>query len=250
MTILFAENTIKNLEQLYDNKEFEKLESELKKVDDKYIEHPAIKFFQATVENEPAKAVKIYKELLNSHPESTYADDALCRLGQFYYVEGDFEKARQHFSFLSRNYPNSPLKDDAQYLYCLCIMAQGKIDSAKLFLNTLINKSPRSQFVDLAILDLENLKGIFDNTQEFPKHSQKRYYTIELGRFQNRNNAERVVKELEKKYSFVSIGEKKYNGTLYYLVLLGKFQTEMDAEKFASGFIAHKVNNYKVILYQ
>ena len=84
-------------------------------------------------------------------------------------MQKKYDLAAKYYSFLTRRYPSSTLKDDAQYLFCQCKLAQGKLDSAHIFLQAFIKNAPRSPYVDLAVMDLES-SGSWNSNIEINEH--------------------------------------------------------------------------------
>ncbi len=68
-------------------------------------------------EEKPQTAIKLYEEILNFLPNSPNRDKALFLMG-FVYSEQlkDFVKAKEIFEKFIKEYPQSDLKDDAEYL--------------------------------------------------------------------------------------------------------------------------------------
>lgn len=55
-----------------------------------------------------------FRRLVVEHPGGPYSDDALLRLGQAAHAEGDLGAGAQYFRTLVRDYPSSPLRDEAR----------------------------------------------------------------------------------------------------------------------------------------
>jgi TolA-binding protein len=68
-------------------------------------------------EEKPQTAIKLYEEILNFLPNSPNRDKALFLMG-FVYSEQlkDYIKAKEIFEKFIKEYPQSDLKDDAEYL--------------------------------------------------------------------------------------------------------------------------------------
>ncbi|MBN1447269.1 MAG: SPOR domain-containing protein [Bacteroidetes bacterium] len=69
---------------------------------------PGVLFLEAVCEEEAEKAVDLYQRIVNEHPKSAWADDALNRLAQYSYAVGAYKTARTYVEQLVRDYPQSP----------------------------------------------------------------------------------------------------------------------------------------------
>lgn len=247
-----APSEIEKLQRYFQESQFDKLKNDLPDVATKYPDNPIVLFLQGVLEKNPQMAMQYYRRVLNDYPTFEYADHALFRLGQYSYFEQNYQHAKHHFSRLARHYPESDLKDDAQYLYCQCLLAQGKKDSAKTFLKIFVQNAKRSPFVDLAVLDIERLGGIpLDELHGFTIHKESDHqifkYTIQVGAFKNLSNAERVINGLDNKFPFVEMGEKTLGNTVYHLVWIGKFKTKNQAREYARNYIAPYIDDYRIV---
>ncbi len=245
--MLFASD-IDLLESCFRNEQYDELKKELPLVAKKHADDPAVLFFQGFTTNDPDSAALFYQQVVDKHPDSQYADFALFRLGQYYFFMEDYTKARRRFSRLLRGYPSSYLKDDAQYLYCQCVLAQGKTDSAKLFLKAFVQNVRRSPYVDNAILDLESLGGI-STTVSQPKRqpAKKTFYSIQVASFKSFESAKKALFKLSKIYPHVEVGERTLGNTDYYLVYLGRFDSREKARQYARLYIKPHLQDYKVV---
>ena len=236
------------LETCFENEQFDALRQQLGRVAGKYPNNPAVLFFQGVSCTDPDSALFYYKQVASRYPDSKYAANAYLRLGQYYYFAGDYQQARQRFSALLRNYPSSYLKDDAQYLYCQCILAQGKTDSAKIFLKAFVQNVRRSSYVNSAILDLESLGGLSTNVAPEASAPQKKdFYSIRVASFKSFKSAKNALFKLSKIYPHVEVGERRLGNTNYYLVYLGRFHSRQKALHYAKLYIEPHLQEYEIV---
>jgi tetratricopeptide (TPR) repeat protein len=240
--------SVADVESLFEQEEFDALKSALPEVVAAFPNDPAVIFFQGFTHANPDQAVSFYKRVVDEFPSSKYADYAMFRLGQYYYFEGDFTLARRYYSRVFRSYPESDLRDDAQYLYCQCIMAEGKTDSAKLFLKTFVQNAKRSPYVDAAILDVESLGGLSQEalTASDQKKKQK-IFAIQVATYKNLSDARDAVHKLSRVFPNVKVGERTLGNTTYNRVLIGKFTTKDKAADYARLYIKPHLSEYKII---
>ena len=243
-----AATSIDELESYFKNERYDQLAHEVRRAPAYLVNDPAFLFFKAFISTTPDSALPLYQRIVDNFPTAKYADQALFRLGQYHYFSQDYAKARHLFSRLLRGYPGSYLKDDAQYLYCQCILAQGKTDSAKVFLKAFVQNVQRSPYVDSAILDLESLGGVsttMSNTQSQP--IQKTFYSIHVASFKSFESAKNALHKLSKIYPHVEVGERRLGNTDHYLVYLGRFDTQEKAQQYADLYIEPHLQEYKVV---
>jgi hypothetical protein len=73
----------------------------------KYPNNPGVLYLQGLLTKEGAEAVRIYQSIVDNHPKSEWADDALYRVYQFYQAIGLFRTAELKLNQLKRDYPRS-----------------------------------------------------------------------------------------------------------------------------------------------
>ena len=236
------------LESYFENEQYDVLRQQVGRLAGKYPNNPTVLFFKGYSSTDPDSALFYYQQVASRFPESKYAANAHYRLGQFYYFVGDYQQARQRFSTLLRSYPSSYLKDDAQYLYCQCIMAQGKTDSAKIFLKAFVQNVRRSPYVNSAILDLESLGGLSTNAAPVsaaPK--EKDFYSIRVASFKSFESAKNALFKLSNIYPHVEVSERRLGNTNYYIVYLGRFESRDKARQYAKLYIEPHLQDYEIV---
>ena len=76
--------------------------------------------------------------ILQNHPESNLADDALILIGKSYYFLGDLPPAERKFTEVISNYPNSEIVFEATLFLARTYMEQNKTENGLSILNDLI----------------------------------------------------------------------------------------------------------------
>ncbi len=72
-----------------------------------YPNSPGILFLHGVVAHDAVKALPLYEKIVQEHPESRWADDALWRIVQIYAVTGDTAQARRWLQEFEHRYPTS-----------------------------------------------------------------------------------------------------------------------------------------------
>jgi tetratricopeptide (TPR) repeat protein len=171
----------------FDKGEFDAARIEFEELLEEYPNHkiaPYVIYYIGRLTKYPAKALSYYQRVVDLYPESKVADNALYRVGQYYYAVNDYQKAYDSFRQVIKEYPKSDVIKDARV------------------------------WAEIAVQLVE-------------KPSQ--YYAIQIGAFQNKENAERLKEQFSQKGYTVQIVVNKF-----YKVWLGRFASREEAEKFKS----------------
>jgi len=247
-----SDSDIDLLEEFYTENHLDELEPLLSKAEQFSPNHPTVLYLRGLFEKDAPSALVYFENVYKNHKNSAFADDALFRILQYYYSISDYNKTRAYLSAFFREFTDSSLKEQAQYLYCRTIYAQGKEDSAKIFLRAFIKNVRNSPFVDLAIIDLENPDMW---SQARPSELSKDgtvsdsdfRYTIQIGAFTVKKNADRVREKFENDSHYVEIREKDINNRIYYAVWIGRFANRKQAREYAQKNIQKYNIDYKVV---
>jgi len=86
----------------------ESVRSEVSDLVDRYPNDPGIRYLQGLVTEDGTDAVRVFQGLVDRHPDSEWADDALYKVYQFYYSIGLYRTADLKMEQLRRDYPSSP----------------------------------------------------------------------------------------------------------------------------------------------
>jgi hypothetical protein len=92
----------------YQNGESEDLREEVSDLAERYPEDPGIRYLQGVVTEDGTDAVRIFQGLVDRHPQSEWADDALYRVYQFYVSIGLQRTADLKMAQMRNDYPDSP----------------------------------------------------------------------------------------------------------------------------------------------
>ena len=242
-----AQEVVDRVKSLYANDRLEELEEILPQAVELYPDHPTVRFMQGILEHDAQKAIAHFRYVFENSKNSDFADHALLRLGQFDYINGEYGDARKKFSYLARHYPDSRLKDDAQYLFCQSYLAEGKTDTARVFFKSFIDNAPQSPYSDLAIDDLESTGERGERQRENPENAVDSRYSIQIGAFRNRENAERVFAKFEEIVKTVQIVEKRVEGKIFYAVWIGSFTSKSAAKSFAKRIVEKYTSEYRLV---
>lgn len=182
----------------------EEVKDELADLKDDYPESPSVMFLEGVLTENGQQAVLIYQNVVDSYPDSRYADAALYRIFSYYYALGLYETARKKLNQLTSNYPESPY----------------------------ISIARENRFPDDGDLSNQDEADSQVDTQEVSKIEQEYRFTIQAGAFTNSSNAQSLMQNFERSGIYSEVRDKTIGGTTFHVVYVGKFVSLDDAESF------------------
>jgi rare lipoprotein A len=120
------------------------------------------------------------------------------------------------------------------------------LDNGKSVMVTINDRGPfvKGRVIDLSYAAAQALGMVEEgvakvrvevvDTKAAPTHPPGGSFTIQVGAFIDRSNAVRLMAELQKTYTAVSITELKTSENIYYRVRVGRFRTREEAYEIAS----------------
>ncbi|MDR3610400.1 MAG: SPOR domain-containing protein [Ignavibacteriaceae bacterium] len=174
----------------------DEVKEKLPELKSKYPDDPSVLFLDGILTENGKVSLKLYSTVVNSYPDSKYADAAAYRIYSYYYATDQFDDAATWLNRLKKDYPTSPYIKIAEKN--VPPVEQKKINR--------INK---------------------ENEQKL-----KAKYTIQAGAFSSKENAETLKNQFINAGYSSEIKEKEVAGTLFNIVCVGKFNTMEEAKKF------------------
>jgi len=244
---LFSQKVEDKLIIWLENNSREELMTRLEKLKQASPNSPAPIYIEAIMEKDATQAVILYKSIIQKFPNSIYAEQSLLKLAQYYFMRESYILARQLLDNLNDKFLNSKLAPTAKYLAALCLVATNNKLQAENEFKKYIKEFPDSQFQEIVKDELDRIVNRSRQEKTVSKmiepQQQKqtnaiisdktKIYTIQVGAFGNRDNAERLKEFFqEKKYS-TNIQTKYVGGRLLYLVWIENFETIDDAQRFS-----------------
>lgn len=195
-----------------------------------YARDPELLFLQAQTVLRGGKfelARYLFDKLLNYGGKwSLYG---LIGLGDSYFLETKFENAKSIYETCLKKYRNFEGKALVIYKLALLERKLGHWQKAQQYLNNLVRKYPDSIIASSARKILN--ENLF-------------YFTIQVGAFNNYDNAYKLMQRLKKLGFDAEIRKAKLKGRLYYRVWVGKFDEPHSARKELRKLIMHGFNPY------
>ncbi len=250
-SVVVGQTEVQQLVNLWQNEQWDQLHIALPAVQQKYPAHPTVLFFSALSDINGDAAYQKYKAGLNRFSPDLM-DDALLKLAQYHQAKGEYSLADQYYLALVRRFPNGKYADDGYYQHCLCQLAMGKQDSARLCLQKFIREEKRSPLADWAVLDLEALAGGAAERKQVvvepPALKTERMESyIQVGAYRVIDNAKQYVKKLREAGFDAQVVEKKIRDSKLYAVWIGRFETREAAAEYARKYITAFAPEYTIV---
>lgn len=166
----------------------------------------------------PDSAIYYYKIVIDKYPQSRYADVAYLEVAKISIMKESFEDALVVLNELARNYPNSEIKDEILFWTGVAFIESGNRESGHKKLQELVNNYPNSIWASRA-------KNLLPSNLP-----PKEYYTIQIGSYRNKENADKRVDELKTKGIEGRIVEAIVMDKIHYRVWVGEFATREQAK--------------------
>ena len=176
-------------------------EQELRRLEKRNAADPAVLYLHGVLSIDAEDAIGYYQRVVNENAGSAWADDALYRLYQYSYAVGAYRTARQYEERLRHDYPKSPF---------LSRKTPDVKDS---------DPNPESPAAKASPADSEASASVT--------------YSIQVGAYSKRAEAERYQKELKDQHGYtLEVREKESSGRKVYAVWLGVFDDKESARTF------------------
>ncbi|MEO0185363.1 MAG: SPOR domain-containing protein [candidate division WOR-3 bacterium] len=179
-------------------------------------------YYLARLTVNPDSSIAYYQRIIGDYPQSRYADIAYLEIAKIGIAREDYKNALVTLNELNKNYPNSELKEEILFWTGIAYIETGNKEKGHKILQELINTFPKSIWASRAM-------NLIPSTQP-----TKEYYTIQVGSFKNRDNAEKRLEELKAKGYNGRIVEASVMDKLYFRVWVGDFETMEQARSVAA----------------
>lgn len=198
-------------------------------------------------------------KILASKEESAHADELYYLLGLSYLKDGNYLRAYDIFKIIIEEFKNSPFKDKAKLGLGDTYLLRSQYLEAQKHYQELINNSPRTNLEPLIYYRLSQCAIKLGNTQaakeyldkikqNFPLNLEAKidknlysfsdiYYTVQVGSFSGRQNADNLTQKLTQKGYNAYIEDTRAQGKIIYRVRVGKVRLRQEAEELESKLI-------------
>lgn len=226
----------KRLDLIYSG-QVERVRTELPLLQQQYPNDAGVEYLDAVLTTNGTEAVRKFQTIVDIHPQSEWADDALYKVYQYYYSLGLYKTAEQKMEQLKRQYPNSvyvtgigtPSPSSA---------GNEPVPAVEKDTAAVSNQPVQSQ---------ENVQPEMrqpESTQlkMAPKAPGK--FAVQVGAFSTAENAQKQVDVLASFGIKAATATKNVNGRMWYVVSIEGFATEQEARTFIADLKAkHNINS-------
>lgn len=171
----------------------------------------------------PDSALSYYKKVINNYPQSRYTNISYLEIAKINIAIENYENAIAILNELLRKTPDTNLKDEVLFWLGISYMSSGLKKKGIGVLENLQATFPKSVWSERAASIIPTK----------PSTGTKQYFTIQIGSYRNRANAEKYAGEVKEKGFDTRIVDALVKGKIYYRVWVGRFSTIEQARAFS-----------------
>ena len=172
----------------------------------------------------PDSSLYYFNKVKTDHPQSRYADIAYLEIAKSNISMKHYQNAIITLTELLRKYPDTNLHDEIMFWLGVSYMSSGKEEEGISILKDLRKTYPKSLWSERALTIIPS--------EDTPNKTEE-YYTVQVGSYRNKNNADNYANEIRTKGYDVQIVEAVVKSNTYYRVWVGKFSTMAQAKTFS-----------------
>ena len=218
----------------------------LSKLLDDYPNNGDVLFLKGILEVDGSKSIEIYKKIYKFHKNNKYADDAVMRIGEYYYVSGLYIQSAEWFKKIHMYYRRSEHLENGINLFLQCLIIAGSTDTAYSYSTTFNNIFPKVEIdsrIKKTFFEVKNNNSVNKTPeiiQKIETDEQKTInFSLQIGAYSNRDNAEKAMYNLRSVGYSSRINEINKNNKILYTVRCGYFDTKYEAKKIKKRLRIH-----------
>ena len=204
-------------------------------VEKQYPRNPNMLFLKGLMEINGEEAMQIFVKLYNNHPTSDYSDDAVMKIGEYFYSLGLYSQASVQLRSVPTNYSESEHIQRSVDLLVKSYNATGEVDSARFYLSLFKTKY---SFLDI---DKYNIHGVGERKKVSQKILVKEPivrpisgtgpWVVQVGAFRKYSNAKRLKMNLNQNGYKVMVEEIIANRARLHVVRVVRYASREDANQ-------------------
>ena len=186
-------------------------------------DHPRIGevyYYLGRLSVNPDSAVHYYYEVINDYPQSRYADVSYLEIAKINVARKNFRTAIANLDALIKRYPDTEYRDEIMFWKGVSYVSVDETEEGESILKELQRSFPKSVWSERAA----NITMTTD--------IQNEYYSIQLGSYRDKSNAETYAATLREKGLDVRVVQALVKGQTYYRVWVGQFLTLEQAKEY------------------
>ena len=160
------------------------------------------------------RASDIFEIILKEFAESRFKEEAKLSLADTYYLRLNYAGAEDKYKEIISNNSSTKLRSLLYYRIMQCALKSGNTQEAKLYLDKIKQEFPLSPEIQ---------------TNKEPTYLADIYYTVQVGSFSNKINAQNLTQKLIQKSYPAYIEEVNAQDNVTYRVRVGKFSLRQEA---------------------
>ncbi len=192
-----------------------------------YPNDPGVLYLKGLLESDGSKAKDIFTDVFNRHSNSKYADDAVMRVGEYYYVAGLYIQASNWFQKMPRYFSRSEHIERAIKLYLNSLVISGDIDTARFYSRVFERQFPKmdlpSNIIEIIQQEVSEKPSVevHKPTEVSPKI--RNAFSLQVGAFSSKENAQRIVDKLNSRGFRARIEEISSGSNILFAVREGYY---------------------------
>ena len=208
-----------------------------------YPNDPNVMYLNGLLIVDGKESIAIYKKIISNHHTHKYADDAVMRIGEYYYAVGSYIQAALWLKKIPKMYPHSEHLSRGSNLFLNCLIVVGSIDSAQFYSKVFLQlpKFKLDKELDNSISEYKKDKNKINVKKEKQKsmvnNTTTSYYTVQLGSFTYRKNAKIMLDNLRDGGFNECRIDEIFNRKILFNVRCGKFETQKNAKRYSKKII-------------
>jgi tetratricopeptide (TPR) repeat protein len=223
--LLLIANNIDEAIRLFNSFQFDRAEEIFKEVI-KEKNNPRIAeayYYMGRLSVSPDAALLYYNEVINNYPTSRYADISYLEIAKIDIAREKYKSAIAALKELLQKFPDTQVKDETLFWLGVAHISGGQKEAGLQFFEQLKTSFPRSIWSERAAQIIPQTTGATGNE----------YFTVQVGSYRDKSNAQTLYQELTKKGLNVKIVEAVVKGNTYFRVWVGQFETLEGAKAFS-----------------
>lgn len=193
--------------------------NELRK-DENHARIGEVYYYLGRLSVNPDSAASYYYKVINNHPQSRYADISYLEIAKINIARKNFVTAVSNLDALIKRYPETDYMDEVMFWQGISYISMDDYQRGEELLKALQRNYPKSVWSERA----GNITQKKETAQEF--------YTVQLGSYRSKDNAEKYAVTLRGKGVDVRVVEALVKGQTYYRVWSGQFVSLEGAKEY------------------
>ncbi|MBX2991548.1 MAG: SPOR domain-containing protein [Bacteroidetes bacterium] len=228
---------------LIENGQADLVRNELPSLLNQHPKNPGVLYLQALMTTDGAEAVRLYQNIVDNHPTSEWADDALHRVYKFYYAIGLFRTADLKLEQLKRDYPDS--KYVAGLSPAAPVISEQKTATAQA--SATVSEPPTTPSIEISQPESTPRSEEVKPPVTQPPASPGRF-TLQVGAFSTYENADKQKSFFTYHNYPAEVAQKSSGGRELFVVYVGSYSTDADARATGDAIRREFNMNYIIVI--